>query len=52
MNEVKTTGAESAFSFGSIFLNIVQPVVGLTLFIVGMMVFRKRSKEDEEQGNL
>lgn len=49
-NEIRETGDGSAYTISSILVSLILPVVGLTLFIVGMMAIRKRSKEDEEKG--
>lgn len=49
-NEIRETGDGSAYTFSSILISLILPAVGLTLFIVGMMAIRKKSKEDEEKG--
>ena len=49
-NEIRETGDGSSYTISSILLSLILPVIGLTLFIVGMMAIRKRSKEDEEKG--
>ena len=49
-NEMRETGDASAYTITSILVSLILPIVGLTLFIVGMMAIRKKSKEDEEKG--
>lgn len=49
-NEIRETGDGSAYTVGTIITSLILPVVGLVLFLVGMMKIRKISKEDEEKG--
>ena len=49
-NEIRQTGDSSAYTAGRMIGSLVLPLVGLAMFIVGMMAIRKASKEDEENG--
>lgn len=49
-NEIRATGDGSAYTLGYMIGSLILPLVGLTLFIVGMMAIRKASKKDEENG--
>lgn len=49
-NEIRETGDGSAYTAVRIITSLILPVVGLALFIIGMMAIRKKSKEDEENG--
>lgn len=48
-NKIRETG-ESGHTVTSILVSLILPIIGLTLFIVGMMAIRKKSKEDEKNG--
>ena len=49
-NEIRETGDGSAYTVTSILISLILPAIGLTLFIIGMMAIRKKSREDEENG--
>ena len=49
-NEIRETGDDSGYTITKIIISLILPAVGLTLFIIGMMAIRKKSKEDEENG--
>ena len=49
-NGIRETGDGSQYTITSILISLILPVIGLFLFIVGMMAIRKKSKEDEEKG--
>lgn len=49
-NEIRATGDASAYTIGKIVGSLILPIIGLALFIIGMMAIRKASKEDEEKG--
>lgn len=49
-NEIRETGDSSGYTVGRILTSLILPIVGLTLFLIGMMKIRKISKEDEEKG--
>lgn len=48
--EIRETGDASAYTVGRILTSLILPIIGLILFIVGMMAIRKKSREDEENG--
>ena len=48
-NKIREFG-ESGYTVTSILVSLILPIVGLTLFIIGMMAIRKKSKEDEKNG--
>ncbi|MCJ8289056.1 MAG: hypothetical protein HRT58_06535 [Crocinitomicaceae bacterium] len=48
-NKIREFG-ESGYTVTSILVSLILPIIGLTLFIIGMMAIRKKSKEDEKNG--
>jgi hypothetical protein len=49
-NQIRETGDGSEYTIGTILVSLILPIIGLALFIIGMMAIRKKSKEDEEKG--